>query len=140
MEVLSSEEVKKFISSLSREDQDVDLDIEIRKRVRTRTLSQNAYHRALLRIILGHLQKNGEPPEDLDTDDLHHLFCMKFHYYEIVDEETGEVTKFPRKTRNMSTEEFGAMIEHIKRWSVQHLKLVLPDPGQEFELFNMENN
>lgn len=138
--VHSRGDVDNYIASLGHEDKDVDIVIDISVKKKVRTLSQNAYYRALLRIILRHIQKNGEPPEDLDTDDLHHLFCMKFHYYEITNEETGEITKFPRKTRNMSTEEFGEMIEHIKRWTVDHLKLYLPEPGEEFQLFNMENN
>jgi hypothetical protein len=47
----------------------------------------------------------------------------------MVDPETGEVMKIPRKTSDLSTQEFIDYTEQVKQFAAEKLDLYIPDPN-----------
>lgn len=126
--------MERFISSLGRDDRDVDIEIEVKPRKRTRTLSQNAFYWQCLTIILERMRELGYPPEELDKERLHHFFNGMFNYYEILNENTGEVSKMPRSSRILDTKEFSEYFDHVKRWCSEWIEIDLPEPNTQLEI------
>lgn len=116
-----------YIASLGRDDKDVEITYDIYKRKRKRSNDQNAYYWLLLEMIRERMTELGH---ETGKDELHQFFKGRFLYTEFLDEKTGEIMRLPRKSSEVSTDEFNAFIEDVKRFSATVLDLVLPDPEQ----------
>ncbi len=62
------------------------------------------------------------------------MLVVEFCHDELVSEKTGEIKLVPKKTKELSTEEFSAYIERVKQWAAEFLGCVLPDAGDQLEI------
>lgn len=79
-------------------------------------------------------QRLREIGHDVDKDLTHEFLKGRFLYTEMVDPETGEVMKIPRKTSDLSTQEFIDYTEQVKQFAAEKLDLFIPDPNDNAEL------
>lgn len=99
--------------------------LEIRKQ---RSAKQNNVWWMYMGILSDH---TGFTPEEM-----HEVCKFKFLLTEKVNENTGEVMNFIRSTRDLSSTEMNDLQEKLKVWAAESLKVVLPDPNQQIDLFD----
>lgn len=125
---------EKYIVSLGRDDGDVNLVHEISVRKKIRSIPQNKYYRALIKIVVARMYELGHEKDLVDEDSIHDFFKTKFNYHSIINEKTGEYDKIPVTTTKLSTTDFMAYIENIKRWCAEWIDIKLPEPDQQLEI------
>ena len=84
--------------------------IEIKASKKVRSPQQNAYYRVIVRVLgkeLGYTE--------------HEMHEVLKHKYEL------------ESTKHLSVQEFGEYIDHIVRWAVTEMGIVLPDPTTPHE-------
>ena len=84
--------------------------IELKKEKKIRSPQQNAYYRVIVRILgrdLGYTEH-----------EMHNELKSKFGI---------------ESTKNLTSQEFGEYIDHVIRWAVTEMGIVLPDPTKPHE-------
>jgi len=110
------------------------VEIIIRKKRKRRSLSQNAY---LFSTVYPYIQDGikeswGYP---LSKDEVHSLMKQYFCYKEIVNPTTGEVTKIPDHTSELSTTDFMLYITQLQEFAKEFLGVTIPEPNTQQEMF-----
>jgi hypothetical protein len=119
------------IRNMSR-DADYPVVVEVRPRKRFRSDVQNAYYWGVcVHMVCQRLREIGH---DVDKDLTHEFLKGRFLYTEMIDPETNEVMKIPRKTSDLSTQEFIDYTEQVKQFAAEKLDLFIPDPNDNAEL------
>lgn len=105
---------------------DMDITLTIEKKKKKRSLSQNAYYFG----VVCSLVKNGmnEFGSEYDIEETHEFLKSRFNLKEVVNTNTGEVTKIPFSTTKLNTIEFMTYIERIQRFASEELGIIIPDP------------
>jgi hypothetical protein len=110
------------------------VEIIIRKKKKKRSLSQSAY---LFGVVYHVVQEGIEDlwGESISKEDIHLMLKMKFLYREIIDPSTGEITRLPKSTADISTSEMMGYIAEIGGWARDYLNIELPEPNTQQEMF-----
>lgn len=73
---------------------------------------------------------------EFTKEEVHEFLKSRFHFQELVNEQTGEVIQMPRSTTIMTKGRFADYIADIQRWAAQFLDIYIPDPGEQLDAFN----
>lgn len=65
------------------------------------------------------------------TDDVHELMKSQFASKRVVNRHTGEIIEFPSGTSQMTTSEFSAYIQEIRRFAEEYLSVWIPESRPE---------
>lgn len=101
--------------------------ITISKAKSQRTVSQNALWWVYVTMIANELGYSKE--------EMHEVIKFKFMKCEKVNEKTGEVMQYLKSTTDLSKMDFADLINDLQRWAAESLGIVLPEPGQQIEIF-----
>lgn len=108
------------------------VEIIIQHRKKRRSLNLNNYYWGIVvTLITEALRDLGN---EVDKETTHQFLKCRFHYKEIVNEESGEVIKIPQTTTQMSNTEFMEYMEECKRFAAQFLNTIIPDPNEDLTL------
>lgn len=102
-----------------------------------RSLLQNNYYYGVVVCIVQQalMEYWGEKlPINATKTYVHEFLKNKFLFYEIVNENTGEVERFQRSTTDLSKTEFLEYIEQIRLWTLSTFNIDIPQPNEELEL------
>lgn len=106
--------------------------VTIEKTKRRRSQPANRYYWGqVIPIIQRGLNDLGH---DLSKEETHVFLTTNFGYSEIVNEDTGEVTRIPAKTSKMDPREFNQYIELVCRFAAEQLHEVIPMPNEQKEI------
>lgn len=127
-EIANKSAVKKLFDQL----QDGKYIIEINKHNK-RSNPQNRYYWGLVVPMI----KTGikDMGTDLTIEETHEFLKAKFNCSELRNEETGEVEMIPRSTTILTKLAFSEYIQNIQMFASEFLNIVIPDPGQQVEMF-----
>lgn len=67
------------------------------------------------------------------SDDIDLMMKLKFWYDEIIDIDTGEITKIPKFKHKMNKEEMSIFIDKIIKWCFEMFELIVPPPIQDYD-------
>lgn len=129
--VYRERDMRNYIASLGRDDKDVEITFDIGKRKRKRSRNANDFYWFCLSLVVERMLELGH---EVDKDLMHEFFKGRFLYTEFLDETTGEILRIPRSTTEVSSDEFWAYLEEIKRFAAQTLSLVIPEPGEQIQI------
>ena len=119
------------VRAMSRE-KDLAVTIEVKMKKRVRSDVQNAYYwGVVIAMIVERLRELGH---DVDRDLTHEFLKGRFLYSELTNPNTGEVMRIPRKTSDLTTEEFIEYMEHVKQFAAETLDIYIPDPNEQLEI------
>jgi hypothetical protein len=69
-------------------------------------------------------------------EEMHELAKFKFLKREKVIEKTGEIMEYIESTTKLNKTDFADMTSELHRWASESFGIVLPVPGDQFEMFN----
>jgi len=106
--------------------------ITVQETKRRRSNQQNrAYRGYILPMVYRGLKDLGWQVTLVWTHD--HL-RSKFLQAEIINESTGEVIRYTKHTRDLSTIEFNAFIADIQQYGSEDIGIYIPDPNEQVEI------
>ena len=105
------------------------------KDMRRRSVPQNAYYwGVVVPMVRKGLYEAGF--DAVRTNDDAHEIIKHIHLKKrIVSKQTGEVIDTARSTTELSMPEFNEFLEHVCRWAVEYLGIVIPSPHQQLAEF-----
>lgn len=113
-----------------------EFDITVEKKKKKRSQYQNAYYWgvvvALIRerfIQLGH---------DVSIEETHSYLKQEFNYKESVNEDTGDIRRFPMSSTELTTSQFCDYIARIQKFASEILDLYIPEPGTQLSMSELE--
>ena len=119
------------VRSMSRE-KDLPVTVEIKVKKRFRSDVQNAYYWGV--VVAKVSDRLRELGHDIDRYLTHEFLKGRFLYSELTDPNTGEVMKIPRKTSELTTQEFIEYMEHVKQFAAETLDIYIPDPNEQLQI------
>jgi hypothetical protein len=119
------------INSL-RGEKDVVIEIKVARLRKPRSVFQNAYYWGVLVECIR--LKFLDMGFNVNKDETHEHLKSKFLSEDKVDEKTGEVFKFVKKSSELSKVEFMAYLEEVKMWAATTLDTYIPDPNEQLEI------
>jgi len=106
--------------------------LSLERKYKKRSNPQNsAYWGYVLPMVLDGLKQCGF--DDMNTDKTHELLKFKFLKSDLVSSD-GEVLETIRSTTSLTTTEMMQYISDIQQWAATYLNVVIPDPGENFEI------
>lgn len=105
-------------------DRNVTIDIK-RKRAK-RSLSQNAFFHSWCTLLADHL--------GYSLDEMKDILKFKFLKVEEINDMTGELMTYTKKTSELNKMEFADVCTEIQQWSESKLNIRLPLPNEQWEL------
>ena len=103
------------------------VDVIVEKARSRRSLNQNAYYWGVVVKLVS--DYTGYEP-----DEMHEVLKAQFNAGEF-----GEI-RYGKSTAKLSTLDFEAYMEQIRRWAAQTLGVVIPEPGQQEWTDELGNN
>lgn len=94
-----------------------------------RTTAQNRYYWGVVLLMCRNAIRETEGDESIDSAQVHEFFKLKYHFREIVDYETGEVSRVAITTTFDDPVEFMEYIEKIRDFAAKYLNISIPDPS-----------
>lgn len=81
------------------------------------------------------MQGLNETGNEVNKQDTHEFIKANFNYSEIVNEETAEVFRVTKSTTRLNKNDFGVMIEKVKKFASEYLNVYIPEPNEDLSLF-----
>jgi hypothetical protein len=108
---------------------DCEVTIFIEKIYNKRSNSQNSYYWGVLIKCFtdGYYEMTGE---NITQAEAHEFLKQRFNSFEVVNEKTGQVEKFPKSTTALTTIEYMQYIEHCIKFCAEFLGVVVPLPNE----------
>jgi hypothetical protein len=105
------------------------------KHITKRSLNSNKYYWLIMdRYVQPALYDAGW--NDIKNKDAAHEFVKSlFLKTKFTNESSGEVVERIRSTTELTKAEFNEYLEDIKMWAAQYLGVAIPDPNQQFVLY-----
>jgi hypothetical protein len=111
--------------------------IIVEKNYRKRSNPQNAVIWGYVYpMVLDGLRDAGY--DNMDIDKVHELLKFKFLKYDLINQD-GEVLESVRSTASLTTIEMMQYLSDIQKFAAEYLNIVIPDPGENFEIKFNEN-
>lgn len=99
------------------------------KRINRRSNQQNRYY---FGYVLPEAQRGFKDiGHDLNKEEVHEFFKVRFNATDLVNSDTGEVLQIPRSTTELSKSDFSEYIAKIQQFCAEWLNIVILDPGQQ---------
>jgi hypothetical protein len=107
--------------------------ITVEPKKKTRSSQQNRYMHGVVYPLAakGLSDAFGYP---VSLEETHHFFRAKFWFREMVDMETGEITKIPRSTTEMDTTDMMGYTDAIRAFCANYLGTTIPEPNEQVEM------
>jgi hypothetical protein len=107
--------------------------IEISKKRKQRSVVQNGYYWGVVVQFFkdGALDMWGE---HLDSEQCHEYLKTNCNYKELINTNTGEVTKMPQSTKDTNTLEFEEYLDRCRKFIYEYFNIVVPLPNEQAEL------
>ena len=108
--------------------------LTIRKRSKKRSENQNSFYWGVWvpifqKIFMDEWQEYKTPNE------IHEILKAHCNYEERVNEHTGEVFKFPKTTKNLTTYEWEKEFKpKVKQFAIDFFNTTLPEPNEQLKL------
>ena len=115
---------KKLLEVMGRFEGRIRVTVEKKKNVRS--IEQNRWMWACTAILAKEL--------GYEKEEMHKILNYKFLLAEVVDEKTGEIFKYIKSTSELTTTEFGELMESMIRWAADTFGVVLPYPDQQMTI------
>jgi hypothetical protein len=105
-------------------DQTVTIDVK-RKRAK-RSLSQNAFFHSWCTLLAEHL--------GYSLDEMKEIIKFKFLKVEEINDMTGEIVTYTRKTSELNKMQFADFCTEVQQWTENKLGMRLPLPNENWEI------
>lgn len=112
--------------------------LTIEKKFRKRSNNQNAFYWGVLIPIISELLQDATGTF-FSSDETHDVLKSNCNYKELISENTGEITKIPLSTTELTTLEWLKYIEKIEHFVFDYFNVSLPRPNEQLDL-NYEDN
>ena len=109
------------------------VEIVVKKKRSTRSSQQNRYYWGIVIPLI--MQGLNDTGNEVNKQDAHEFIKANFNYSEIVNEETAEVFRVTKSTTRLNKNDFGVMIEKVKKFASEYLNIYIPDPNEDLSLF-----
>lgn len=125
---------RKFIEDSIKSFEGKDIILTIEKKRKKRSNSQNSYYHAVIIPLCQDGFKNifGE---HFSASEVHEYLKSKFLFKEIVNQNTGEIERFPKSTTENSTIEMEIYHEQIRAFALEYLGVNIPLPNEEIQVY-----
>lgn len=116
------------------------VEVVIKKLRRSRSNQQNRYYwGVVVAMVLQALHDLGnqdlKPGHPDSANIVHEFLKQKFLPPVIASDAHGQELRLPPSTRKQNTAEMMDYISEIQMWAVEFLNVVIPDPGEQMEMF-----
>lgn len=101
----------------------------------TRSLSQNSYYWLILTDYIQPALYNAGWADIKTKEAAHEFVADLFLKVKIINENTLEEKIRVKSTTELNKEDFNIYLEDIRRWSSEYLSTVVPEPNQQFVLY-----
>lgn len=130
---LTSTPAKNRIQKCIEEHEGKQIEIIIRRRRKHRSNMQNAYYWA---VVVPIIQQGISDcwGETYSKEKTHDLLKAEFLYVEKVNEDTGEIIRIIRSTKECSTVEMMEYIEECKKFATEWFGVSIPDAGEQLRI------
>lgn len=99
-----------------------EVDVVVKRHRKNRSVNANAYYWGKVIPMIG------EAIGESDAEAVHEMLKMEHNYY--IKTVGKRELRVPLSTADLSTEDFQAYIDRVKRWGSEWLSLYIPDPGE----------
>lgn len=113
-----------------------EISITIEKKRVKRSDPQNRYFHGIIIPIVQQGLLDAGYEEAKSREWVKDLIKMQCLVKETFSETTGECIKSLGKTSQLTKSEFCELVESVQRWSAQFLNVVIPNPGEQVDLFD----
>lgn len=107
-------------------------EIEIRRKRSKRSVFQNRYYFGVCVAMIRDRFK--ELGHEVDSEMTHEFLKARYLYTEIVDENSGEIYKLPKSSKDLTKAEFMDFIAQVQKFAAETLDTVIPDPNTQTSL------
>jgi hypothetical protein len=122
----------RFLAEL-REFKNCEVQIIVKKRGKRSTQANRFYWGVVIEEIRHEFIRRGNR---FSPEEIHEALKLKFNPHKEIDENTGEVLlEIGQTTTEMNKEEFGAYLDRVIEWCNTSLEIIIPEPGQQSEMF-----
>lgn len=115
-----------------------EITITIEKKFRKRSSNQNAFYWGVLIPIISELLQDATG-NFFSSEETHDVLKSNCNYKELISETTGEITKIPISTTELTTLEWLEYIEKVEHFVFDYFSVTLPKPNEQLD-FNYEDN
>lgn len=105
------------------------------KSLTKRSLSANGYYWLILTDYVQPGLYNAGWDTIKTKEAAHEFVAGMLLKVKLVNEKTGDITERVRSTTELTKEEFSTYLEEIWRWSSEYLGVAIPEPNQQFVLY-----
>lgn len=109
------------------------VEVIIRKKTKGRSLQQNKYYWVALNILKDGL--TDEHGNRYSAKEAHEVVKQHLNGFEVLDFENLTIEVVPESTADLPSEEFESLMEDLRRWAYEFLKVTIPLPN-ELEVLN----
>lgn len=107
-----------------------EITLTIEKKYNKRSNNQNAFYWGVLLPIIANLLKDATG-HYFSQEEAHDVLKSNCNYKELVSESTGEITKIPLSTTELTTLEWLEFIEKVEHFVFDYFNVNLPKPYNE---------
>lgn len=115
-----------------------EITLTIEKKFRKRSNQQNAFYWGVLIPIISELLQDATG-NFFSSEETHDVLKSNCNYKELVSETTGEFTKIPISTTELTTLEWLDYVEKVEHFVFNYFSVTLPRPNEQLDL-NYEDN
>ena len=107
-----------------------EITLTIEKKFRKRSNNQNAFYWGVLIPIISELLQDATG-NFFSSEETHDVLKSNCNYKELISENTGEITKIPISTTELTTLEWLGYIEKVEHFVFDYFSVTLPKPNEQ---------
>ena len=110
-----------------------EITLTIEKKFSKRSNNQNAFYWGVILPIVSELLQNSTG-HFFSIEETHDVLKSNCNYKELISENTGEITKIPLSTTELTTIEFIEFMEKVEHFVFDYFSVTLPKPNEQLNL------
>lgn len=113
-----------------------EIEITIKRKYKQRSLPQNAFYWGVIIPMFQELI-NEHWGEIKSSEEIHEILKSQCNYTEKVNQQTGEITKIPQSTTELTTAGWLEYEQKIRQFAMDFFHATIPEPNEQLE-FNFK--
>lgn len=109
-----------------------EIEITIKRKYKQRSLPQNAFYWGVIIPMFQELI-NEHWGEIKSSEEIHEILKSQCNYTEKVNQQTGEITKIPQSTTELTTAGWLEYEQKIRQFAMDFFNATLPEPNEQLE-------
>lgn len=109
-----------------------EIEITIKRKYKQRSLPQNAFYWGVIIPMFQELI-NEHWGEIKSSEEIHEILKSQCNYTEKINQQTGEITKIPQSTTELTTAGWLEYEQKIRQFAMDFFNATLPEPNEQLE-------